>query len=188
MCSTGQLLEPYGDYTEAHFLETFREQAGILAEAGVDGLIIETMTDLREAVCALRACKETAALPVLVSMAFTTDMNGGRTVMGNSAEECARALAEAGADAVGANCGSLDPRETAAVVALLSKATTLPILAQPNAGKPRLVQGRTVFDMPPEVFAAGMAECIAAGARILGGCCGTTRDHIRALAPIIQGT
>ena len=102
--------------------------------------------------------------------------------MGNSAQACARELEDAGASAVGANCGSLDPFQTAKIVALMHQATPLPILAQPNAGKPRLVEGRTVFDMGPADFAAGMVECVQAGARLVGGCCGTSPAHIRALA------
>jgi 5-methyltetrahydrofolate--homocysteine methyltransferase len=179
--STGQLLEPYGDYTEAAFYETFREQAEVLAEEGVDGFIIETMFDLREALCALRACQDVADLPVLVSLAFATPANGGRTIMGNSAAEVARAVAEAGAHAVGANCGDLDPAEVATVVSEMRAATSLPILAQPNAGKPRLVNGKAEYDMTPATFAAGMRQCLEAGTRLVGGCCGTGPEHIRAL-------
>jgi 5-methyltetrahydrofolate--homocysteine methyltransferase len=186
MSSTGQLLEPYGSYKEADFYDAFKEQAEILAEAGADGFIIETMIDLPEALCALRACKENLSLPVIVSMAFATEANGGRTIMGNSAQECAKRITDAGADVVGANCGDLDPSQIAAVIALLRSATSLPILAQPNAGKPKLVDNRTVFDMGPTAFAAGTAECLDAGARLVGGCCGTSPDHIRALVGLLD--
>ena len=184
--STSQLLEPYGTYTESAFYDAFKEQAEILAEGGVDGFIIETMFDLREALCALRACKDNCSLPVMVSIAFTTETKGGRTIMGNSAEECARKLTDAGANAVGANCGDLDPSQMAAVVSLLRSATSLPILAEPNAGKPNLVDNLTVFDMAPASFAAGIAECLRAGAHIVGGCCGTSPEHIRAVAGILE--
>jgi 5-methyltetrahydrofolate--homocysteine methyltransferase len=183
--STGQLLEPYGTYKESQFYDALREQAEILAESGVDGFIIETMFDLREAVCAVRACKDNLPLPVVVSMAFATEQKGGRTMMGDSAEQCARSLADAGADAVGANCGDLDPAQMATVVSVLKSATSLPILAQPNAGKPKLVGSETVFDMTPASFAAGIAECVQAGARLVGGCCGTTPEHIRAVARML---
>lgn len=186
MSATGQLLQPYGTYTEAQFCEAFREQARILAEAGVDGLFIETMFDLREAVVALHACKEVSSLPAIVSIAFQTEDKGGRTMMGDTAEQCARQLTDAGADVVGANCGDLDPSQTAIVVGLLKDATDLPILAQPNAGRPRLVGDKAVFDLTPGPFAEGIAGCIAAGARIVGGCCGTTPEHIRAVAGMIQ--
>jgi 5-methyltetrahydrofolate--homocysteine methyltransferase len=186
MSSTGQLLEPYGDYAEAQFLDAFAEQARVLAEAGVDGLIIETVFDLREALCAVRACKEHTTLPVLVSIAFQTEEKGGRTMMGDTAEQCARQLAEAGADAVGANCGDLDPQQMAQVVALFKEATDLPIVAQPNAGRPRLVGDKTVFDMVAGPFAEGVAACIEAGARIVGGCCGTGPEHIKAVRHVIE--
>lgn len=181
MSSTGQLLEPYGTYREAQFCDTFREQAEALAHAGVDGFIVETVFDLREALCALRACKESLPLPVIVSIAFQTDKNGGRTMMGDTAEQCARQLTDAGAATIGANCGDLDPVQMSRVVALLRAATDRPIAAQPNAGKPQLVGDKTVFDMEPAAFAEGVAECIRAGAQIVGGCCGTTPEHIRAV-------
>jgi 5-methyltetrahydrofolate--homocysteine methyltransferase len=181
LSSTGQMLEPYGTYAEADFIAAFKEQAGYLQEGGVDGFIIETIFDLREAVCALRACREVSSLPVIVSMSFNTEQNGGRTMMGNSAMDCASRLTEEGADALGANCGGVDPVQMAEIVRALSRATPLPIVAEANAGKPRLIDGRTEFDMDPAAFALGMRECRLAGARILGGCCGTTPDHIRAL-------
>ncbi|MHC4518062.1 MAG: homocysteine S-methyltransferase family protein [Planctomycetota bacterium] len=186
MSSTGQLLEPYGTYTETQFLEAFGEQATVLAEAGVDGLIIETVFDLREALCALRACKEHTTSPVLVCIAFQTEERGGRTMMGNTTEQCAKQLTEAGADAVGANCGDLDPKQMAEVVTLFKAATDLPIVAQPNAGRPKLVDDKTVFDMEPAAFAEGVAACIEAGARIVGGCCGTGPEHIRAVRQVIE--
>ncbi len=185
MSSTGQLLEPYGTYKESEFYDAFKEQATILAEAGVDGFIIETMCDLGEALCALRACKENFSLPAIVSIAFSTEANGGRTIMGNSAEECAKKLTDAGADVVGANCGDLDPSQMAAVVSCLRSATSLPILAQPNAGKPKLMAGKTLFDMTPSDFATGIAECLRAGASIVGGCCGTSPQHIRAVGKLL---
>jgi 5-methyltetrahydrofolate--homocysteine methyltransferase len=186
MSSTGQLLEPYGTYKEQQFYDTFKEQAEILAEFGVDGFLIETMFDLREAMCALRACRDNFSLPVIVSIAFTTETKGGRTMMGDSAEKCAEDLAGAGADVVGANCGDLDPIQMAVVVSQLRSATSLPILAQPNAGRPNLVGDKTIFEMAPAPFAAGIEECLRAGARLVGGCCGTTPEHIRAVADMLE--
>jgi 5-methyltetrahydrofolate--homocysteine methyltransferase len=184
--STGQLLEPYGDYTKEQFYNAFKEQADVLAEAGVDGFIIETMFDLHEALCALGACKDNFRLPVIVSMAFKTEANGGRTIMGNSAQDCAKMLTDAGADVIGANCGDVDPAQMAVIVSLLRSATKLPILAQPNAGKPRLIDNETVFEMSPGEFAAGIGECIRAGAKLVGGCCGTTPEHIGAVADMLD--
>jgi 5-methyltetrahydrofolate--homocysteine methyltransferase len=185
MSSTGKMLKPYGQLPEEEAFATFSEQAGFLAEGGADGLIVETMFDLREAVCAVRAAREACDLPVIASMAFNTAGNEGRTVMGNTARQCAEALTEAGAVAVGANCGSVDPLEVAELVALMREATSLPIIAQANAGKGRLVDGDLVFDLSPADFAAGMRECLKAGARLLGGCCGTSPAHIQAMVESI---
>jgi len=186
LSSTGQLLEPYGTYKEQKFYDTFKEQAEILAQAGADAFIIETVFDLREAICALKACKENFSLPVIVSIAFNTEQKGGRTIMGDSAEQCAKSLTDTGADAIGANCGSLDPAQIAVVISEMKKATSLPLLAQPNAGKPKLVENKTIFEMNPEPFAKGIKDCISAGAKIVGGCCGTTPEHIRDVAELIK--
>jgi len=183
---TGKLLEPYGTYTEEQFYDNFREQALILAEGGADGLIIETMTDLREALCALKACRAAAELPVIVTMSYATTAKGGRTVMGSTVAEVAIALEENGADAVGANCGELSPEEMAQIAALYKEHTSLPVLIQPNAGKPKLVEGRTVYDMSPEDFADGMIKCLESGASLIGGCCGTTLDHLKAVVRRIR--
>ncbi|OPL10847.1 MAG: hypothetical protein AVO34_09495 [Firmicutes bacterium ML8_F2] len=178
---TGELLKPYGTFTEDQFYQCYAEQASILAEEGVDGLIIETVSDLREAECALRACREKNNLPVILSLAYTSSGKGGRTIMGVTVKEAAEAAEKYGADAVGANCGDLDPLGMAEIVALYKKSTALPVIVQPNAGKPKLADGKTVFDMQPEEFAEGMLACLAAGATIVGGCCGTTPAHIDAL-------
>lgn len=186
--STGKLLEPYGNLKESAAYEAFAEQATLLEEGGVDGFIIETMIDLKEALCALRACKEVSSLPTIVTMAFSTPKNGGRTIMGNAAQECAKALAEAGAQAVGANCGDIDPFQMAEIISIMRSATDLPILAKPNAGKPQLVDNKTMFDMSPGEFVKGIKECIRAGATMVGGCCGTSPEHICTLADtIIKG-
>jgi 5-methyltetrahydrofolate--homocysteine methyltransferase len=184
--STGQLLEPYGTFKESAFYDAFKEQAGILADSGVDGFIIETMFDLREAACAVRACKDNFPLPVIASIAFFTEDKGARTVMGNSAQDCVKSLTEAGVDVIGANCGSIDPEQMALVVSMIRSMTDLPIISQPNAGKPMIVEDKTVFDMSPEAFAQGIEKCVNAGANLVGGCCGTTPEHIRKTAEIIR--
>lgn len=183
---TGKLLEPYGSYSEEQFYNNFREQALILAEGGADLLIIETMTDLREAICALKACKDAVLLPVIVTLSYTTTEKGGRTIMGSTVAEIACALEEQGADAVGANCGELSPEEMAVIAGLYREYTSLPILIQPNAGKPKLLEGNTVYDMIPEKFADGVIKCIEKGASLVGGCCGTTLEHIREVAQRIR--
>ncbi|MCL5735591.1 MAG: homocysteine S-methyltransferase family protein [Actinobacteria bacterium] len=185
MSSTGKMLKPYGQLSEEDAYETFREQASLLGEGGVDGLIIETMFDLREAVCAVRAAKEATELPVMASIAFKTAANGGRTIMGNTARDCAEALAGAGAVVVGANCGNVDPLEMAELVSMMREVTSLPIIAQPNAGKGTLVDKRLVFDMSPDHFAGGVEQCVKDGARFVGGCCGTSTAHIKAMVELL---
>jgi 5-methyltetrahydrofolate--homocysteine methyltransferase len=187
MGSTGKMLKPYGDLSPDDAYAAFREQAAILAEAGVDGIIIETMFDLAEALCSLRACIEAVDLPVIVSISFSTVNKGGRTIMGNSSHDCAKALTEAGASVIGANCGSLDPFQMSEVVSRMRQATSLPVLAQPNAGKPRFIDNRTVFDMSPSDFAEGIYRCIEAGAQLVGGCCGTSPAHISAISKLLRG-
>lgn len=183
--STGQLLEPYGTYSEEQFYSTFKEQAEILAETGVDGFIIETQSDLKEAICALRACRSIADLPIIISFALSINSKGFVTMMGNFVKDCIEQTVAHGADIIGANCGELDPFEMAEVVSKIKSITNLPIIVQPNAGKPKLVDGKTKYDMPPEVFADGIKKCIEAGAKLVGGCCGTTPEHISKVRHII---
>jgi 5-methyltetrahydrofolate--homocysteine methyltransferase len=180
--STSKMLVPFGDLKKEDAIAAFKEQASILAEGGVDGFIIETMFDLQEALCAVEGCKAVSGLPVFATISFSSIKNGGRTIMGNTAQDCAKALTEAGASVVGANCGDLTPHEFAEIVTLMKAVTGLPILIQPNAGLPQLIDGETVFNMTPEDFTAGMMECVEAGARLVGGCCGTSPAHIQALA------
>jgi 5-methyltetrahydrofolate--homocysteine methyltransferase len=184
--STGKMLQPYGDLHEDRALEAFKEQASILAEGGVDGFIIETIFDLREALCAIHACMDTAPLPIIASIAFSTSQKGGRTLMGDSASRCAIEMVEAGARIVGANCGELDPFQIAEIVKVMHQATDMPVLAQPNAGRPKLVGDQTVFDMTPADFARGISKCLQNGAELVGGCCGTTPDHIHAVVRLIK--
>ncbi|MCR6544893.1 homocysteine S-methyltransferase family protein [Dehalobacterium formicoaceticum] len=184
MGPTGQLMVPFGPYTEEEIITGYQAQGRVLAEAGVDGFIIETMMDLKEALCALKACKEVSRLPVVVSFTLSSKDSGGRTMMGQTLAECAAAVEQAGGDVIGTNCGDLDPEEIADIIAELREKTTLPILAMPNAGKPKLVKGETIYDMTPEVFAQGVLKCFQEGASLVGGCCGTTPEHIKALTEL----
>jgi 5-methyltetrahydrofolate--homocysteine methyltransferase len=184
--STGQMLAPLGLLTEETAFEAFKEQAGYLAEGGVDGFIIETMFDLNETLIAVKACKAaTPDLPVLASMTFETLNRGGRTMMGNAAADCAKSLDEAGANIIGANCGSLNPLEMAEIVKAMVEATDKPVAVQPNAGKPRIQGNVTVFDMAPDPFAEGIKICLENGASLIGGCCGTTPAHIARLKELV---
>lgn len=179
--STGKLLKPYGDYQKEEFIDVFSGKAKILAESGVDAFIIETMVDLREAVCALRACKKVSKLPTIVSLSFDRVDNGGRTIMGNTVKESVIKLSKNGADILGTNCGSLSPIEMAEIVKMMKKYSSLPIMVKPNAGEPKLRDGETFYDMTPQKFTEGIKACVSAGAKVIGGCCGTNDKHIEHL-------
>jgi 5-methyltetrahydrofolate--homocysteine methyltransferase len=174
---SGQLLEPYGDTSPDAVEEAFAEQVRALASAGADVLCIETMGDLTEAVRAVKAAKAMApGVPVLATMTFEPTPRGYFTVMGVSVEKAAAGLEAAGADAVGSNCGTgIDDMVS------IARATRLPLVIQPNAGLPRSLEGQLVYDQTPETMAARVPELLDLGVAIVGGCCGTTPDHIRAI-------
>lgn len=179
---TGKLMEPYGNYTEEQFLECFAAQSKILAESGADLLIIETMTDVNEAAVAVKAAKSVTSIPVITTISFDPGARGFRTVFGQDAAQTVAALVAAGADAVGANCGTLDPVEMSQLIAEMRSATDISLCAEPNAGKPELAAGVVAFKLSPEEYADGAVKCFEAGATLIGGCCGTTPAHIAAVA------
>ncbi len=176
---TGALLEPLGDLTAAEAGQAFAEQAAALVAAGVDALVLETFSHLPEALAGLRAVRGATAGPVVVSLSFEAR---GRTVMGVSAEEGARALTAAGADALGANCGGAWDGVALALAGLARSAPGVPLLLKPNAGTPRATPTGSVYPEGPETFAAFVAAQAARWpVRIAGGCCGTGPEHIAAL-------
>ncbi len=177
----GELLEPLGTLTFEDACDLFAQMMRAGAKAGADLIVIETMTDLYEAKAALLAAKEQTALPVFVTMSFDET---GRTFTGCTAASMARTLEGLGADAIGINC-SLGPRELAGVIAEIRRNTRLPIIAKPNAGLPDPVDGH--YDLSPEDFAQAMRGLVEAGASIVGGCCGTNPDYIRALREAVSG-
>jgi 5-methyltetrahydrofolate--homocysteine methyltransferase len=185
---TGELLEPYGTASEESVRAAFEESARLMAAGGVDLFIIETMSDTREITLAVQACQAAAKnLPIAATMSFDPSRQGGfRTNMGVSAADAARAMVAAGADIIGANCGSTTPAQMAEIVREFRRATDKPILIQANAGVPELQAGQTVFRLAPEAWAAGMLEVVAAGAQLVGGCCGTTPKHIRCLRQAVE--
>ncbi|MGI6360951.1 MAG: homocysteine S-methyltransferase family protein [Bacillota bacterium] len=186
MGPTGELLAPLGSGQADDFYQAYLRQAKTLAEAGVSGFIVETVFDLEEALLAVKACREISPqLPVIMSITFSTVKKGCRTVMGNKAIDCAERAAAAGVDVVGTNCGDLSLAEISQIVTAM-KPAGLPIIVQPNAGKPVFDQGRAVYNMSPDEFAEGMKLCHDAGAQVLGGCCGTTPEHIRALCKLLE--
>ncbi|NLX58699.1 MAG: homocysteine methyltransferase [Phycisphaerae bacterium] len=182
-----EMIEPLGDKTPDEVRRSFVRQAAGLADV-VDGFLIETMSDVNETVLAIEAVRQTVpGKPILASMTFKKDFNGRtfHTIMGVDPEQAARRLTEAGADAVGCNCGyGID--DMIDIVSQMAAATSAPIVAEPNAGMPRLVGDRTVFDQTPEAMAAKVAQLVSAGARIVGGCCGTTPEHIAAMKAAID--
>ena len=179
----GGLMAPFGDMTFDEAYEQFTEIVRAGAAAGADLVLIETMSDLLEAKAALLAAKEHTDLPVFVTMTFGED---GRTFLGTDPACAAVTLTSLGADVVGINC-SLGPAELAGALEAMLAVTDRPVMIQPNAGLPRLEGGETVFDVGPEEFARWGKTFLDMGAAILGGCCGTTPDHIRALAPLLRG-
>jgi 5-methyltetrahydrofolate--homocysteine methyltransferase len=180
----GGFLRPLGDVEPDALRSEYTRQARALLDGGADGIVIETMSALEELVIAIRAARAAGAPFVVASMAFDRLPNGNiRTMMGVAPERAAAASIDAGADSVGANCGThMTTGDFARVVAAFRQVTDRPVMVQANAGSPELVDGRAVYRLTPEAFAAGMVEVVAAGASIVGGCCGTTPAHIRALA------
>ena len=162
--------------------ECFRVQSAALAEGGVDLLILETFSELEELECAVAAAKETG-LAVVANLAFG---EGSRLAGGIEAESAALRLVAAGADLVGANCGA-GPLELLATLKRIAAVTELPLAAYPNSGFPEYVDGRYIYRTTPDYFAAMAEEMVAAGAGLVGGCCGTTPEHIRVMAKRLQG-
>ena len=186
----GGFLRPLGDVDPDDLREAFRRQAAALLEGGADGIIVETMSAVEETVIAVEAARAAGAPLVLASMAFDELPNGSiRTMMGASPGQAARQLAAAGADVVGANCGTrMRPGSFAEVVRAYLDAVSLPVIIQANAGSPELVDGVAVYRLGPDAFADGMSSVLSAGASIVGGCCGTTPAHIRALRRLCESS
>ena len=183
---TGRLLEPYGDTPPGDVLEAFRIQLAALASEGVDLVMIETMTDLAEALLALRAAREVAGdVPVAVTLTFEPTPSGYRTIMGTTVQEAVQALTADGADLLGSNCG-LGSESMVEVAREFRKRTQLPLLIQPNAALPRLVGDLAVYPESPETMAMHARALLQGGVNIVGGCCGTTPAHIRALCTAVQ--
>jgi len=182
---TGKLLLN-GDITEDELRAAFAEQARLLAQAHAEGLVLETMSDLEEAKLAVSAARETG-LPVVASMVFDSGKEKDRTMMGNTPEQVTRALTEAGADVIGANCG----QGIAGFVAIcqrLRAATDRPIWIKPNAGLPTMVDGRAKYTTTPDEFASYLPALLKAGANFIGGCCGTRPDFIAAIRRALRSS
>jgi 5-methyltetrahydrofolate--homocysteine methyltransferase len=184
----GGLLEPLGDTPPELAAAAFRAQADALLAGGADALLVETMSDPAEAALAVQAAKAAGADLVFATFTFQKTAVGYRTMMGTTAAAAVAAVVAAGADVVGANCGTaLSLEDYAHLTAeLVAAAGARPVIVQPNAGSPRLVDGRISYAESAAQFAAAAPHLLAAGARLVGGCCGSTPAHIAALAPIVK--
>ncbi len=178
MGPSGRLIS-MGEVSEQDLREAFLLQAHALAEGGVHGIVVETVADLEEALIAVRASRETG-LPVIASMVFDSGKQKDRTMMGIRPEQAAEALEQAGAAAIGANCG-LGIAGLVPICRRLRAASSLPIWIKPNAGMPLLENGRPVYSTTPEEFAEHALQLVEAGANVVGGCCGTTPAFVSAL-------
>ena len=179
---TGLQIQPLGTMPFEELVDIYKEQVTLSVEAGVDGFVIETMMSLQEARAAVLAVKESCDLPVFVTMTFQED---GRTLYGTSPETAMVVLQEMGVDAVGINC-STGPDKMLDAVKSMKRFAKVPVIVKPNAGLPALVDGETVYDMGPDEFAQAMKKLAEAGATVLGGCCGTTPEHICCLKEALK--
>lgn len=182
MTMTGQQLYPMGELTFDELVSIYKEQAKALYDGGVDLFIVETMMSLQETRACVLAIKEICDLPIMASLTFEKD---GRTLYGTPPEAAVVVLQSLGVDAVGVNC-STGPEDMAAMIRTMYDYADIPLLAKPNAGLPELEDGRTVYRMTPEEFGRDGKLLVEAGARIVGGCCGTTPEHIKALSGAVR--
>ena len=176
----GDFLQPLGKYSEEEIAEAFAAQAMGLLEGGADAIIIETMGAIEEVTAAIRGARKAGAKIVIASMTYTSAGDNFHTMTGATPEEAGGVLDDLGADIIGVNCGTgLDIQDQIRIVQQYTSVTKRPIIAQPNAGSPEMVEGRVIYRETPEKMASHVAELAGVGARIIGGCCGTTPDHIR---------
>jgi len=183
---TGQMLEPLGPLTYAEAVAGFAAQAAALAEGGADAILIETMSDLNEMTAAIEGTRQVTDLPILATMSFDTK---GRTMMGVKPEKAAQTLWGLGVAVVGANCGRTLSETLDAVLKMRAAVPEAVLMAKPNAGLPHVEGGDLVFDVTPEIMAEYAQRFVAeAGVKIFGGCCGSTPEHIRAVAAILKGS
>ncbi len=180
---TGKLLMS-GDVTEDEMRVAFTEQVKVLASAGAAGIVLETFSDLEELAIAISAAKETG-LPVIASMAYDSGKEHDRTMMGTTPEAAARAIEQAGADVIGANCGT-GIEAYLPVCSRLRRVTTLPLWIKPNAGLPEMEGEKTVYRQTAQEFAQHALALRAAGATFIGGCCGTTPEFISELRAVLR--
>jgi len=184
--STGEMLEPYGEFSVQECYDNYAEQIVALKDGGVDVLCIETMMDLEEAKIALKAAKENTKLPVIVSLTFNQSPNGYKTLMGNSISQIVSELKSGGVDIIGTNCGNGIENMVEILKEYKSIDPEMLYLVQPNAGLPEVVGEKTIYRETPEIMKAKVVNLISVGLNVLGGCCGTTPDHISAFRNVLN--
>ena len=183
---TGRILKPYGDTEPADVGDGYRRQIEVLLAAGVDAIVVETMMDPAEAKLAVAAARALSGeIPVFATMTFDATSRGFRTIMGTTIERAAAELAEAGASVIGSNCGN-GSEMMVEVARELRAHTRLPLLIQPNAGLPERDGAAVIYRETPEFMAAKACQMLEIGVSIVGGCCGTTPDHIRAFRQMVD--
>lgn len=186
MGPTGKFLKPQGEFEEGDFEEAYESQAKGLADGNVDFLLIETQYDLNEALCALRAARRASSLPVFVTMTFNSFPRGFFTIMGNTIRQCVDTFEKESVPAIGANC-TLNSEEMANLIKEMRAATSLPLIAQANAGKPSLSsEGEVSYSQGLEDYVVHISSIIKNGANIIGGCCGTNPDYIKRMSEITK--
>jgi methionine synthase I (cobalamin-dependent) len=183
---SGKTLPPIGDSSPEEMQAAFYLQAKVLIESGVDLILIETMYSLEEAIAAVHAVRKASDILLIASMTFNNTEMGYYTIMGETVDQCASTLAEAGADIIGANC-TLGSSEMIELTKELRAATDKPILIQPNAGKPVADGDRTYYEQTPAEYALDLKEIKEAGADMVGGCCGTNPEFIQTMTAAVSG-
>jgi 5-methyltetrahydrofolate--homocysteine methyltransferase len=186
MGPTGKFLKPTGEYEEAQFVEAYAEQAKGLSDGGVDFLLIETQYDLKEALCALHGSRNVSDKPIFVTMTFNLGPKGFFTIMGNSPAQFVQEMEKEGVPVVGTNC-TLDSGQMVDLIKIMREVTSLPIIAQANAGKPEVSgEGEVSYAQGLEDYLQYMPKMAENGANIIGGCCGTNPDYIQRMVQVLK--
>lgn len=189
---SGDMLKPYGELSEEELYDVYKEQVEILVDSGVDGIILETFSSLEELKVAFDAARFEEDVAVIGSMTFQNTQKGFYTMMGVDVEKAVVGMANAGCNIIGSNCGISAKDMVTLVKKIKLQIDDLNLLdtfiiAQPNAGMPVLEKDKTIFKESPEDFSRHIKDLINAGSNIIGGCCGTTPEHIKAIAKVVKG-
>lgn len=188
MGPTGKFLKPQGEYSEEEFIDAYAEQARGLTDGGVDFLQIETQYDLNEALCALRGAKKVSDLPIFLTMTYNHHPRGFFTLMGNTVDQFLETAELEGLSVVGSNC-TLNSEEMAEMIKIMREKTSLPLIAQANAGKPSLSEeGKVAYSQGMDDYLKFIPQIIENGANIIGGCCGTDPDYIARMSEVVKNS